>query len=211
MDLSELRREYEAAGLDEAGAHPDPIEQFDRWYTEASEAGIELPNAVVLATSDLGGFPSARAVLLKGYAATGFDFYSNYDSAKGSDLATNPKAAMCFLWVPLHRQIRVEGIVRKTSPEQSDDYFASRPRGAQISAATSAQSSVIPSRPHLEDSAAAIERSIGDDPVPRPENWGGYRLVPNVFEFWQGRQDRLHDRLRYRRDGESWIIERLSP
>ena len=211
MDLSELRREYETAGLNEDDIAPDPIEQFDRWFNTAVESGIELPNTAALATADLGAFPSVRAVLVKGYDWAGFVFYTNYESVKGRDLASNPEAAMCLVWQPLHRQVRIQGIVLKTTPEESDEYFASRPRGAQVAAAASAQSAVMGSRSELDETVAAIEQAAGDGPVTRPPQWGGYRLVPHVVEFWQGRQNRLHDRLRYRRDDKDWIVERLAP
>jgi pyridoxamine 5'-phosphate oxidase len=212
MALDDLRKEYQANGLSEADADPDPIAQFGAWFEAAVAAGIREPNAMTLATATPEGRPSARMVLLKGYGADGFEFYTNYASRKGDELAANPWAALVFFWVDLERQVRIEGRVAHVSPEQSDAYFHSRPVGSQRSAAASEQSAVIPDRAALELRVAELAARYGDGPVPRPEHWGGYRLAPQVIEFWQGRPSRLHDRLRYRQDASSaWAPERLAP
>ena len=189
---------------------PDPLVQLRQWLAEARDAGIELPETMTLATATRDGFPSARMVLLKDAGDDGLTFYSGYESRKGHELAENPRAALVLYWHPLGRQVRVEGSVERVPPEQSDDYFRSRPLGSRLSAAVSRQSEVVTSREDLEQAAAELGRR-GDENVERPETWGGYRLVPQQWEFWQHRLDRLHDRFRYRRGAEGWIIERLAP
>jgi pyridoxamine 5'-phosphate oxidase len=209
-DLAAMRRDYEARGLDESDLLGDPLEQFRRWFDEACNAGLMEPNAMALATVDASGQPAARTVLLKGLEARGPSFYTNLESRKAQALAANPKAALLFWWPPHARQVRFEGEIERLEDADADAYFASRPRGSQIGAWASAQSRVIAGRAALE----AAEREIAarfPDAVPRPPFWGGYRLVPACVEFWQGRLNRLHDRLRYSRRGQGWTIERLAP
>lgn len=210
-DVEDLRSEYAGAPFDEASAAADPIEQFRRWFEDAVATGIADPNAMTLATVGAGGMPSARVVLLKGYGAEGFDFYTHYSSRKGRELAANPQAALVFYWPPLHRQVRLHGAVEKVDEAASDAYFASRPRGSRLGAVASPQSEVIAGRSVLEERMRRLAAEHGDGPVPRPASWGGYRLVPAEIEFWQGRENRLHDRLRYRRAGQRWVRERLAP
>jgi pyridoxamine 5'-phosphate oxidase len=189
----------------------EPLEQFRRWFAEAEAAGIRAPNAMALATSAPDGAPSVRMVLLKEADERGFVFFTGYVSRKAADLTENPRAALLFFWDPLGRQVRVEGRVERVDDAESDAYFATRPRGAQLAAAASHQSAPLSSREHLDDRVAELERDHAGSDVPRPEHWGGYRVVPEAYEFWQHRADRLHDRLRYRRDGGDWVVERLSP
>lgn len=212
MNVSDLRREYEADGLRRRDLHVDPLVQFQRWFDQALKQELLDANAMALATADADGAPSARIVLIKGVDEQGITFFTDYGSDKGRDLDANPHAAVVFYWPPLHRQVRMRGSVTKVSREQSEAYFASRPRGAQISAAASDQSQPIETREDLERRAAAIDEQSGDDPIPCPTHWGGYHLRPDTIEFWQGRPDRLHDRFRYTRDADgSWTITRLSP
>jgi pyridoxamine 5'-phosphate oxidase len=211
MNVEDLRREYEGHGLHQSDVDPDPIAQFGRWFNDALSAGVLDANALSLATADADGMPSVRTVLIKGYDAAGFVFYTNYASGKGLDLAANPRAAMMFYWQPLSRQVRIAGTVTQTSRAQSEAYFAVRPRGAQISAAASAQSKAIPSRDALERIAADIAAGYEGRDIPCPDNWGGYIVRPQTIEFWQGRPDRLHDRLRYTRREDGWKIQRLAP
>ncbi|MDN7875254.1 pyridoxamine 5'-phosphate oxidase [Burkholderia aenigmatica] len=211
--LADLRINYSRASLDEADVAPDPFAQFDRWFKEALAAKLPEPNTMTLATVGDDGRPSARIVLIKGVDERGFVFFTNYESRKGRDLAAHPQAALLFYWIELERQVRIEGRIEKTSAEESDRYFASRPLGSRIGAWASEQSAVIDSRATLEAQEKAVSERYGDNP-PRPPHWGGYRLVPDSIEFWQGRPSRLHDRLLYTRDADTspgWSISRLSP
>jgi pyridoxamine 5'-phosphate oxidase len=213
LNIAELRRDYRRAALTEKDVDPDAMRQFERWLEEAIAAALPEPTAMALATVDASGRPDARIVLLKGADAHGFVFFTNYESRKGAELSLRPAATLLFHWVELERQVRVEGAVSKVSAEESDRYFATRPRDARLGAWASPQSRVIADRGWLErELAAARERFAGiGENVPRPPHWGGYRVAPDAIEFWQGRESRLHDRLRYRRDASLWRIERLAP
>lgn len=211
--LADLRTNYSRASLDAADVNPNPFVQFDVWFKEALDAQLPEPNTMTLATVDESGRPSARIVLIKGADERGFVFFTNYESRKGRELAHNPNAALLFYWIELERQVRVEGRIEKTSEEESDRYFASRPLGSRIGAWASEQSAVIESRALLEAREKEIGARFGENP-PRPPHWGGYRLVPSSIEFWQGRPSRLHDRLLYTRDAASasgWKIAHLAP
>jgi pyridoxamine 5'-phosphate oxidase len=207
------RKEYEQATLDETTVAPDPIRQFSAWYDEAVAAGVPEPEAMTLATATPAGRPSARVVLLRGFDARGFCFYTNYGSHKGRELTANPHAALTFHWPDLERQIRIEGRVEQTTAAESDEYFRTRPSTSRIGAWSSPQSEVISDRGSLEALFARFRADHPDDSaIPRPPNWGGFRVVPERIEFWQGRPSRLHDRLRFRRDADgAWILERLAP
>ncbi|HEV3143572.1 MAG TPA: pyridoxamine 5'-phosphate oxidase, partial [Gemmataceae bacterium] len=206
------RREYMQHGLRENDCAADPMQQFRQWLDQALAAALTEATALTLATCTLDGRPSARIVLLKGIDERGFVFFTNYDSRKGKELAANPRAALVCFWADLERQIRIEGRVEKITPEESDAYHRTRPRGSQLGAWTSYQSEVIAGREVLEERLRELEARFGDGEVPRPPHWGGYRLVPEVIEFWQGRPNRLHDRIRYRRlDSGQWVMERLAP
>jgi pyridoxamine 5'-phosphate oxidase len=209
--LAAMRRDYASAGLAEADALADPIAQFERWFEDARRAEVHEPNAMTLATVDAAGQPAARMVLLKGVDARGLAFFTNRDSRKAKELLANPKAALVFWWGPLQRQVRFEGTIEEVDAAEADAYFASRPKGSQLAAWASAQSSVIAGRAALEAEERRHRERFGEDEVPRPPFWGGYRLVPAVVEFWHGRESRLHDRLRYRRTAAGWRIERLAP
>lgn len=216
VNVAELRQEYMRAGMSEAQAASDPIRQFGNWFKDALDAQLPLPNAMTLATVDASGAPSARVVLLKGVDGGGFVFYTNYDSRKGRELALRAEACLVFLWSDLERQVRISGNVEKVTPAESDAYFASRPLGARLSAWASAQSERVENRLTLEKSMNEARSRHGEKPL-RPPHWGGFRVIPETIEFWQGRADRLHDRLLYRRarseqsKAAAWTIERLAP
>lgn len=210
--LRDMRRSYESAGLAEADLAPDWAGQLDRWMADAVAADLVEPNWMVLATADPSGRPSARCVLLKGYDDRGLVLFTNYSSRKGREAAANPYASLVIPWVPLQRQVVVAGSVQRTSEAESDDYFAVRPRGSRLGAVASPQSQVVASRAVLDEALArAAERYPEGTAVPRPAHWGGLRVLPETVEFWQGRRDRLHDRLRYRRTPDGWVVERLAP
>ncbi|MEN4922247.1 pyridoxamine 5'-phosphate oxidase [Achromobacter spanius] len=209
MSVSDLRQSYDKNVLLESQAAASPFEQFHRWFDEALASKVPEPNAMTLATVDADGQPSARIVLIKGYDEQGFTFFTNYESRKGLDLQAEPRACLLFFWQPLERQIRIEGVVEKVPAEESDAYYHSRPAGSRIGAWASRQSQPI-TREELEAREKEFRERFGEQP-PRPPHWGGYRLKPTAFEFWQGRPSRLHDRLRYVADGPAWKIERLSP
>jgi pyridoxamine 5'-phosphate oxidase len=206
-----LRHEYETRGLDVSDLAPDPLAQFARWYEEAAAEGIYEPHAMTLSTAGPDGRPASRYVLLRGVDDRGFQFFTSHRSAKARDLAATGAAALTWGWLELHRQVRARGAVTRLTAAESDAYFRSRPRGSQIAAWASPQSEVIADREELERRVADVEARFAGAPVPRPEHWGGYLLEPRDVEFWQGRHSRLHDRLRYRRSGDAWIVERLAP
>ena len=209
--IADLRQEYARESLDEHNVALDPIAQFSRWFQEAMGSACAEPNAMTLATAEQDGRPSARIVLLKGFDARGFVFFTNYRSRKGRELALNPQGALLFHWIELERQVRIEGEVEMVAREESDEYYASRPLGSRLGAWASPQSEVIARRDELQSQLGEVSAKFGDDP-PRPEHWGGYRLAPDVVEFWQGRPNRLHDRVRYIRESATvWKIERLAP
>ncbi|HEY2786253.1 MAG TPA: pyridoxamine 5'-phosphate oxidase [Fimbriiglobus sp.] len=209
--LADLRRHYTLGGLTEADAGDDPFKLFHEWFATALTAELPEPNAFTLATVGTDGKPSARVVLLKALDARGFCFFTNYGSRKGRELAANPHCALVFLWHPLERQIRIEGTVELVTPAESDEYFVVRPMGSRLGAWASRQSDVIPGREFLEQRHAELSAKYPDSNIPRPPFWGGYRVLPEVFEFWQGRPSRLHDRIRFTRKLTGWSKDRLSP
>jgi len=211
MDIANLRREYRYAGLSREQLDPDPIVQFERWFRDATEGGLENANALSLATVGPDGMPSLRTVLLKAFDHEGFVFYTNYGSRKARDIEANPHAAMLFHWLEFDRQVKIEGTASRVSVAESLRYFSTRPRGSQIGAWCSQQSSPVGSRTLLEQAFDSMKRKFADGDIPLPDFWGGYRVKPHRIEFWQGRENRLHDRFEYRlRDG-GWAIQRLAP
>jgi len=209
--IANLRREYAKQALDEQSVAAEPLAQFRIWFDAALASGIVEPNAMLLSTADADGRPSARVVLLKDIDDRGLSFYTNYNSRKADDIAANPRVSLTFWWQELERQVRVEGRAEQLAESESDLYFASRPRGSRLGAWASPQSAVVTSREELEHALEEVETRFGDGDVARPPHWGGYRVVPDVVEFWQGRPARLHDRIRYRRSSDKWLIERLAP
>ena len=211
FDLAALRRDYALSSLLETDVDPDPIRQFERWFADAVAAQVLEPNAMTLATASRDGVPSARIVLLKGVDAQGFVFFTDYRSRKGAELSENPLAALTFLWKEIERQVRITGSVSRVSTQESDAYFRTRPPGSRLGAWASHQSAVLASREELEARVQDVIGRFPDGDVPLPPHWGGFRVAPDEIEFWQGRPDRLHDRLLYRRGERGWEISRLSP
>lgn len=211
MDLSELRLSYLKGGLVEADADPDPFRQFELWMNQAISLQLLEPNAMTLATADAAGRPNARTVLLKAFDPAGFVFYTSYESRKAREIADNPKVSLLFYWGPLERQVRITGTVSRVPVSESDEYFNARPIGHQLGAWASEQSSVIANRQVIDERLASVAKQFEPGPVPRPPNWGGFRVRPSAIEFWQGRANRLHDRLEYVRQHDGWSMRRLSP
>jgi pyridoxamine 5'-phosphate oxidase len=209
--ISDLRHDFSTEMLEEGLARKNPFEQFELWLSEAIQTDLREPNAMVLSTATPAGRPSSRVVLLRGFDEAGLIFYTNYDSRKADELSANPQAAILFYWADIAKQVRIEGTVERVAEEISDTYFSSRPRGNQIGALASPQSKVIANRTELEEKFASLENSLTGREIERPANWGGYILKPETFEFWQGRESRLHDRLLYTKNGNQWTIERLAP
>lgn len=211
IDVASLRREYRDLNLNKNDVRSHPVDQFQEWFEQAVEVEARDPSGMTLATADRAGRPSARIVLLKGFDRDGFVFYTNFGSRKARELEENPQAALVFWWTELDRQVRVQGQVRRADRADSEAYFATRPRGSQISGLVSPQSQVVAHREVLEEAVATAEAEYEGRDVPCPPNWGGFRLAPDYFEFWQGRLNRLHDRISYRLAGDEWVIERLAP
>jgi pyridoxamine 5'-phosphate oxidase len=209
--IGKIRRDYASDRLNKKTARKNPFEQFELWLAEAIEKQLREPNAMVLSTASADGKPSSRVVLLRGFENEGFTFYTNYESRKGKEVRENPRAALLFYWAEIEKQVRVEGVIAKTDEENSNAYFASRPRESQIGAWASPQSSVIENRRFIEEKFAELNEQSEGKEIARPPDWGGYILKPEVLEFWQGRASRLHDRLRYSKDESGWKIERLAP
>ncbi len=211
MTIADIRTDYRMASLSENDVDSDPIVQFTKWFDEAVRAGAKEPNAMCLATATPDAYPSARMVLLKGVDSRGFCFYTDFRSRKAQELADNPHASLCFFWVELERQVRVVGAVQRVSDEEAQAYFSSRPLSSKIGAWTSHQSSVLPSREALEKQLIENEKHFAGNEIPLPDYWGGYRVVPEEIEYWQGRASRLHDRIQFVRRGSEWTKRRLSP
>jgi pyridoxamine 5'-phosphate oxidase len=209
--IADIRKDYKLASFDETDAAANPINQFTNWWNDATKSNIDEVNAMTLATVTPKNTPSARIVLLKGYDEKGFVFFSNYLSDKGKELSNNPTAALVFFWKELERQVRIEGVVEKVSEQESDEYFNSRPASSRIGAWASHQSAIIEYRQVIEQNVEKYTEAFGDDNIPRPDHWGGYRVMPTLIEFWQGRSSRLHDRIQYRKVEQAWIKERLAP
>jgi pyridoxamine 5'-phosphate oxidase len=210
--IADIRKDYKLRSLNESDVAVNPFDQFTRWWDDAVSSEIDEINAMTLATATTDGLPSARIVLLKGYDHDGFIFFTNYQSQKGQELEINPHAAVVFFWKELERQVRIEGIIEKVSGKESDEYYNSRPVGSRIGAWASPQSEVIANREEIENNFASLEKKFGNENIPRPGHWGGYKLRPTMLEFWQGRSSRLHDRIRYAlQKDHNWLIERLAP
>lgn len=208
--LADIRKDYSLQSLSENDVAVNPFKQFEKWWDETLQSEIDEPNAMTLATSTKEGKPSARIVLLKGFDERGFVFFTNYESHKGKQILENPNAALVFFWKELERQIRIEGTIEKVSSQESDEYFNSRPVGSRIGAWASPQSSIIKNRRQLDENVKKYSTQFGEN-IPRPAHWGGYRLLPSLIEFWQGRSNRLHDRIQYSLQNEEWVIKRLAP
>ena len=209
--INTLRHDFSKKSLDEKDVNKNPILQFEKWFKEAVDVKVNEPNAMALSTVDEENKPSSRILLLRNFNDNGFVFYTNYNSRKGEEILLNPKAALLFFWPELERQVRIEGTLIKQSTEESDIYFKTRPRGSKLGAWTSAQSKVVADRKELDDEYSKMSEKFPTDDIPRPVHWGGYLLIPNTIEFWQGRASRLHDRILFTRNNRDWKIERLAP